>query len=65
MTSAGRYAQPRRRTASSVAVVPLDKQQIMSITGHKSLTEVERYTKAAAQQKILSKQAMKLSEGGS
>ena len=53
-----------RRPLGELAEAGCSTHQIMSITGHKSLIEVERYTKAA-QQRRLSKQAMKISEGGS
>jgi integrase/recombinase XerD len=48
---------PRKASATRLAEAGCSPHQIMAITGHKSLKEVEAYTKAAGQ-KGLAKSAM-------
>jgi integrase len=47
----------RKLTATRLAEAGCSEREIMAITGHKSVTEVSRYTKAA-QQSRLAEQAM-------
>ena len=47
----------RKATASRLAELGCSTQEIMAITGHTTLKEVERYT-AAARRKILAESAM-------
>ena len=42
----------RKRTAVQLAEGGATSQEIMAVTGHKSLSEVERYTKAASKAKL-------------
>ena len=52
----------RKAAAAKLAELGCTAHEIMAITGHESLKEVERYTKAA-EQKRLAKSAMKKLEG--
>jgi integrase len=53
----------RKLTATRLAELGCSERQIMSITGHKSVSEVSRYTKAAEQSR-LAEQAMAILSGG-
>ena len=52
----------RKAAAAKLAELGCTAHEIMAITGHESLKEVERYTKAA-EQKLLAKSAMRKLEG--
>ena len=51
-----------KEAAAKLAELGCTAHEIMAITGHESLKEVERYTKAA-EQKRLAKSAMRKLEG--
>jgi integrase len=54
----------RKATARRLAEIGCSASQIASITGHASLTEVQRYTKAADRKRMAQEAMKKLTEGG-
>jgi integrase len=54
----------RKATARRLAEIGCSAHQIASITGHASLSEVERYTKAADRKRLAREAMAKLVEGG-
>jgi len=54
----------RKATARRLAEIGCSASQIASITGHASLSEVERYTKAADRKRMAREAMQKLVEGG-
>jgi len=54
----------RKATAHRLAEIGCSTNQIAAITGHASLAEVERYTKAANRKRMASEAMTKLVEGG-
>jgi integrase len=54
----------RKATARRLAEIGCSANQIASITGHASLTEVQRYTKAADRKRMAREAMAKLVEGG-
>jgi integrase len=54
----------RKATARRLAEIGCSTNQIAAITGHASLGEVERYTKAANRKRMASEAMTKLIEGG-
>ncbi|CAM5766281.1 hypothetical protein LMIY3S_01768 [Labrys miyagiensis] len=53
----------RKAAARRLAEVGCSSKQIAAITGHASLEEIERYTKAAEQKKLAKAAIRLLSEG--
>jgi len=58
----GRAHGLRKAAATRLAELGASEHQIMAVTGHQTLKEVARYTKAA-RQKVLARSAMDLMEG--
>jgi len=54
----------RKATARRLAEIGCSASQIASITGHASLAEVQRYTKAADRKRMAREAMKKLTEGG-
>ena len=54
----------RKATARRLAEIGCSANQIASITGHASLSEVQRYTKAADRKRMAREAMAKLVEGG-
>ena len=54
----------RKATARRLAEIGCSTNQIASITGHASLSEVQRYTKAADRKRMAQEAMKKLTEGG-
>src|SRR5215470_10312786 len=54
----------RKATARRLAEIGCSANQIASITGHATLSEVQRYTKAADRKRMAREAMKKLSEGG-
>ena len=54
----------RKATARRLAEMGCSANQIASITGHATLTEVQRYTKAADRKRMAREAMAKLIEGG-
>ena len=54
----------RKATARRSAVIGCSANQIAAITGHASLSEVQRYTKAADRKRMAREAMKKLTEGG-
>ena len=54
----------RKTAARMLAEVGCSAHQIASVTGHKSLTEIERYTKAADQKRLASAAIHRLERNG-
>jgi integrase len=54
----------RKATARRLAEIGCSANQIAAITGHVSLSEVERYTKAADRKRMAQEAIKKLTEGG-
>jgi integrase len=54
----------RKATARRLAEIGCSANQIASITGHASLSEVQRYTKAADRKRMAREAMAKLIEGG-
>jgi integrase len=54
----------RKATARRLAEMGCSANQIAAITGHKSLSEVQRYTKAADRKRMAEEAMKKLTEGG-
>ena len=54
----------RKATARRLAEIGCSANQIAAITGHASLTEVQRYTKAADRKRMAQEAMKKLTEGG-
>ena len=54
----------RKATARRLAEIGCSANQIASITGHASLSEVQRYTKAADRKRMAQEAMKKLTEGG-
>ena len=52
----------RKKAAQMLAEVGCSTLEIMSITGHRSLPEVERYTKAASQRKLATAAILRLEQ---
>ena len=54
----------RKATARRLAEIGCSANQIAAITGHASLSEVQRYTKAADRKRMAQEAMKKLTEGG-
>ena len=54
----------RKATARRLAEIGCSANQIAAITGHASLSEVQRYTKAADRKRMAKEAMQKLTEGG-
>jgi integrase len=54
----------RKATARRLAEIGCSANQIAAITGHASLSEVQRYTKAADRKRMAKEAIKKLTEGG-
>jgi hypothetical protein len=54
----------RKVAARDLAEAGCSAHEIMSVTGHKSLTEVERYTRAASQRRMSGTAILKLERNG-
>jgi len=54
----------RKATARRLAEIGCSANQIAAITGHASLSEVQRYTKAADRKRMAHEAMVKLIEGG-
>jgi integrase len=54
----------RKATARRLAEIGCSVNQIAAITGHASLSEVQRYTKAADRKRMAREAIQKLVEGG-
>jgi integrase len=54
----------RKATARRLAEIGCSANQIAAITGHASLSEVQRYTKAADRKRMAREAMAKLVEGG-
>jgi integrase len=52
----------RKLTATRLAELGCSEREIMAITGHKSVSEVSRYTKAAEQSKLAERAMAKMSK---
>jgi len=52
----------RKTAARTLAEAGCSVHEIMSITGHKSITEVERYTREASQKKLATAAILKLEQ---
>ena len=50
-------------TATRLAELGCSEREIIAITGHKSVSEVSRYTKAAEQSKLAERAMQKFSRG--
>jgi hypothetical protein len=54
-------ARSAQLTATRLAELGCSEREIMSVTGHKSMSEVSRYTKAAEQSKLAEQAMAKMS----
>ena len=54
----------RKATARRLAEIGCSANQIAAITGHASLSEIQRYTKAADRKRMAQEAMKKLTEGG-